>query len=59
MSAAEHEPVDEFEETPALEYYTVFDEDDDEHKGVLYDPENPACYIEMSIYVTRDVEAMA
>ena len=58
MSAAEHEPVDGFDETPALEFYTGFDAGEDEHKGVLYDPRNPETYIEISVWATYDVEAM-
>ena len=66
MSAAEHEPVDplcphgdDHHEPPALEFYSGFDAGDGEHKGVLYDPENPDTYIEMSDWMVLDVEGMA
>ena len=66
MSASEYETIDsvcphgdDHHEPPALEFYSGFDAMDDEHKGVLYDPANPDTYIEMSVWATLDVEAMA
>ena len=66
MSAAEHEPVDplcphgdDHHEPPRLEYYTIWDDSADEHKGVLYDPDEPQTWLEMSLWMVLDVEAMA
>ena len=66
MSASEFEAIDpicphgdDYHEPPALEYYSAYDCGDDEHKGVLYDPENPQTYLEIPVWAVDDVEAMA